>query len=256
MKAKVLLVVLSANWALTGCAWGPDQPDARTGKPLPASPASPRELGLRFHTLNLFEQYRVTHAYLQGINISQCYPGAPDDDVQFVTMQRDSGKTEPAYIYYPRGNRADRRERPLRMMIEGVKKRNTFYEFMEFDAFCHDRIAGGAITLGIRDARRESIGQYVASSEQTLSRYPNSKQDAMRSVVRNGNTWTELHTVVPGLPLIEESEAWMLPVGNSPYYFYLTFGYSIAARANNTPEYQQARRLFEQILDSFRIERL
>lgn len=268
MNVKVLFAALSATWALTGCAWGPDQLDARTGKPLPESPTSQREIGLRFHTLNLFGQYRVTHAYLQGVNISQCYPGAPDDDVQFVTMRWDSGKTEPAYVYYPRGNRADRRERPLKFMIEGTKKKNTYfgYDYMQFDKFCGDWTAGGAVTLGIRDKRSQSVQQYIEQEEAWSRRYNADKiarGEAFRSermpteqIVRNGNKWVHLHEKSPTAPGMDESETWLLPVGDSNYYFYLSFGYVSGARAANGVEYLKTRALVDQIIDSFKIEKL
>ncbi|SEL90257.1 hypothetical protein SAMN05216359_12319 [Roseateles sp. YR242] len=55
---------------------------------------------------------------------------------------------------------------------------------------------------------------------------------------------------------MDESDVWMLPVGDSNYYFYLSFGYISGARAANGAEYMRTRALVEQIIDSFKIEKL
>ncbi|WP_080727857.1 DUF769 domain-containing protein [Ralstonia solanacearum] len=271
MKTKLLFATLSAAWALTGCAWGPDRPDAGTGKPLPASPTSPRELSLKRYTVNLFGQYRVSHAYLDGINISACYGGAEQDDVRFTMIEYLNSPPEPGFVL----NRKDivaRRGRPgelsAKHQLLGSKKRNAYhgYDYMQFDKFCGDWTAGGAVTLGIRDRRSQSIQQYIEQEEAWSRRYNTdqiAKGTAFRSermpteqITRNGNKWFHLHEKSPTAPGMDEGETWLLPVGDSNYYFYLSFGYVSGARAANGAEYLRTRALVDQIIDSFKLEKL
>lgn len=271
VKAKLLLATLLATWTLAGCAWGPDMPDTRTGKSLPASPTSPRELSLKHYAVNLFGQYRVSHAYLGGINISACYGGADPDDVRFTMVEYLNSPSEPGFIL----NRKDiiaRQGKPGQLSAKhqllGSKRRNTYqgYDYTDFDEFCGDWTAGGAVTLGIRDKRSQSIEQYVEYKEAWSRRY-NVDQDArgtqFRSVryptertVRNGNQWVHLHEKSPTAPGMDESEQWLMPVGDSDYYFYLSFGYVSGARAANGAEYLKTRALVDQIIDSFKLEKL
>jgi hypothetical protein len=58
------------------------------------------------------------------------------------------------------------------------------------------------------------------------------------------------------LPGADTNEVWMLPIGDSGYYFYLSFAYQSAARDANAQGYQFTRRLFDQMLDSFTVEKL
>ncbi|MDD0873513.1 DUF769 domain-containing protein, partial [Xylella fastidiosa] len=43
-------------------------------------------------------QYTVKHAFINGINIDRCYPGAPPDHVQVVMMTTPTGFTTPGIV--------------------------------------------------------------------------------------------------------------------------------------------------------------
>ncbi|WP_143074232.1 DUF769 domain-containing protein [Roseateles sp. YR242] len=178
---------------------------------------------------------------------------------------------EPGFLL----NRADivaRQGKPseasARHELVGAKKRNTYYgyDWVSFQRFCGDWTAGGAVTLGIRDRRSLTIEQYITTQEEQSRRYNAEKiarGEAFRSVVsptermiREGNDWIHLHEMSPTAPGMDESDVWMLPVGDSNYYFYLSFGYISGARAANGAEYMRTRALVEQIIDSFKIEKL
>ncbi|KFX29342.1 hypothetical protein KR96_08210 [Ralstonia solanacearum] len=75
-------------------------------------------------------------------------------------------------------------------------------------------------------------------------------------ITRNGNKWFHLHEKSPTAPGMDEGETWLLPVGDSNYYFYLSFGYVSGARAANGAEYLRTRALVDQIIDSFKLEKL
>ncbi|WP_092949721.1 DUF769 domain-containing protein [Roseateles sp. YR242] len=75
MISKNFVWLLMA-FVLAACAAGEGGLDSRLGKPYPEFPTSPRELSLKYYVVNLFDRYRISHAYLGGVNISECYAGA------------------------------------------------------------------------------------------------------------------------------------------------------------------------------------
>lgn len=272
---RTLLLFWGVAAAVAGCAFEARR-DGSTGHPLPASPRAPRELSLKHYTVNLFGEYRVAHAYLDGVNISVCYSGAEPSDVRFEMVTYTSGKANtpsppvPGYFL----NRRDRANPPpypgvtAAFQILGTKHRNAYfgYDFMTFGKFCGDWTAGGAVTLGIRDRRAESIEHLILDKE-TWTRDYNARKIAEGThfraflepteyVVRNGNRWVHLRERSPTVPGMDENDTWLLPVGDSNYYFYLAFGHMYGARIDQNVEYMKVQSLVDRIIDSFVVEKL
>ncbi len=134
---------------------------------------------LKYYTLNLFGAYRVSHAYLDGVNISACYSGAEPGDVRFEMVTYTSGEARtpnppvPGYILNRRDYPPPHPGVTAAFQILGTKRRNAYsgYDFMTFQKFCGDWTAGGAVTLGIRDRRAESIEQLVLFKETWTRNY-------------------------------------------------------------------------------------
>lgn len=272
MPKRILLLSWVLTTAVSGCAV--KSPKALIDQPLPSSPRAPRELTLKYYTLSLFEEYRVSHAYLDGVNISVCYNGAEPSNVQFTTVRYTSGAANtprlpvPGYILNRHDYQPPHPGRSAASQLLGTKRRNAYfgYDFMTFDEFCGDWTAGGAVTLGIRDRRAESIEQLVLFKE-TWTRNYNARKIAEGThfraflepteyVVRNGNRWVHLRERSPTVPGMDENDTWLLPVGNSNYYFYLAFGHMYQARINQNAEYMKVQNLVDRIIDSFVVEKL
>ncbi len=273
-RKAVLILLLSQLAGLAGCAWGPNQNDSRAGQPLPASPTSPRELSITQFSVNLFGEYRLYHSYLSGVNISQCYSAAKPDDVRFVRIWTSANPQSAAYVanLKDNGNSGKKISYPsIDPNLSGYKQRNADflgwkYDNVSFRALCGDWTAGGAVTFGIRDKRSETIEQHEAKhaaiSEQ-YNRFNIESGKPYRSVrwpteelIRGPNKWIHLHEQSPTAPGMDESEVWMLPIGDSNYYIYLSFGYVSGARAAKGAEYMRTRALVEQIIDTVRIEKI
>ncbi|MCH7235238.1 MAG: DUF769 domain-containing protein, partial [Xylella fastidiosa subsp. multiplex] len=86
--------LLAASLLLAGCSSGPPI-DYRTGKPMMVGPWENRDLSLEYFQLDFLGQYTVKHAFINGINIDRCYPGAPPDHVQVVMMSFRDGSRSP-----------------------------------------------------------------------------------------------------------------------------------------------------------------
>ncbi|RWA32157.1 hypothetical protein XfCFBP7969_11340, partial [Xylella fastidiosa subsp. fastidiosa] len=89
--------LLAASLLLAGCSSGPPI-DSRTGKPMMAGPWENRDLSLEYFQLDFLGQYTVKHAFINGINIDRCYPGAPPDHVQVVMMSFRDGSRSPGIV--------------------------------------------------------------------------------------------------------------------------------------------------------------
>lgn len=269
---RILLLSWVLTTAVSGCTI--KSPQARIDQPLPSSPRAPRELTLKYYTLNLFDEYRVAHAYLDGVNISACYNGAEPSDVRFEMVTYTSGEAKtpnppvPGYILNRRDYPPPHPGVTAAFQILGTKRRNAYfgYDFMTFDEFCGDWTAGGAVTLGIRDRRAESIEHLILDKE-TWTRNYNARKIAEGThfraflepteyVVRNGNRWVHLRERSPTVPGMDENDVWLLPVGDSNYYFYLAFGHMYGARIDQNVEYMKVQSLVDRIIDSFVVEKL
>ena len=60
----------------------------------------------------------------------------------------------------------------------------------------------------------------------------------------------------PAVPGMDENDVWLLPVGDSNYYFYLAFGHMYGARIAQNAEYVKVQNLVDRIIDSFVVEKL
>lgn len=267
---RFLIGALLIVSVIAGCAGGGVQLDERTGKLFPESPTAPRDFGLKYYSVTLFGQYRVAHAYIDGVNVRPCYSGADSLNVRFEMLKYLSGETYPAYLMNRRdivARSGDRVNRPAKHELIGQRITTTRYgEWVDFDSFCGDRTAGGGLSLGIRDKRSWTIEQVVAYQEEWTRLYNadeiargtkfRSVRQPTERVIRNGNEWVYLRENSATAPGMDEGEIWMLPVADSNYYIYLSYGYMAGARAANDPEYMRIRALVEQIIDSFKIEKL
>ena len=274
---SILKCIALISWglasAISGCAFE-SRREAHTDQSLPDSPRAPRELSLKYYKIKLFGQYRVSHAYLDGVNISACYSGAEPSDVRFEMVTYTSGEANtpnppvPGYILNRRDYPPPHPGVTAAFQLLGTKRRNAYfgYDFMTFGKFCGDWTAGGAVTLGIRDRRAESIEHLILAKE-TWTRDYNERKIAEGThfraflepteyVVRNGNRWVHLRERSPTVPGMDENDVWLLPVGDSNYYFYLAFGHMYGARIAQNAEYVKVQNLVDRIIDSFVVEKL
>ena len=258
---RVLLLAL----ALAGCTSSKPIMDSRTGKPMMAGPWENRDLSLTTYKVNVFGKAILTHAYIQGVNISRCYSAAEQDDVRLLMVRFDNGTVVPGYVANRNGDRA---ETGSEFKINGIRKKNTITQkdgtkqetsWMQFDDFCHDRFAGGGTALSIRNAARESIPEYVQFMNDNVSS-PDRRNKSFHYIIppgsaRRGSTsWTYFRAFLPGLGS-DVQEDWMLPIGDSGYDLHLMFFYYLQAQEANDPDYLNARKLFDGMLDSVKVEK-
>ena len=289
MMIKLMRVALLAL-ALASCTSSKPIMDSRTGKPMMAGPWENRDLSLTTYKVNVFGKAILTHAYIQGVNISKCYSGARPDDVRLVMVQNYVSKLPPGinprtlseeeakkYPLVPSGdvvpgyvdNRdGGNKKYGMEFKINGIRKKNTITQkdgtkqeisWMQFDDFCHDRFAGGGTALSIRNAARESIPEYVQFMNDNISS-PDRRNKSFHYIIppgsaRRGSTlWTYFRAFLPG-PGSNVQEDWMLPIGDSSYDLHLMFFYYLQAQEANDPDYLNARKLFDGMLDSVKVEK-
>ncbi|MGY0330248.1 DUF769 domain-containing protein [Xylella fastidiosa subsp. multiplex] len=270
--------LLAASLLLAGCSSGPPI-DSRTGKPMMAGPWENRDLSLEYFQLDFLGQYTVKHAFINGINIDRCYPGAPPDHVQVVMMSFRDGSRSPGIVVTGGG-------RPPRPADEhaafiGSQYSNTSNKYQpdgtvlrnpdgtpqkkvvkgwEFNALCSAEFAGGNdIHFSIRSAASESIDSHIKDMVAHLSGpdrdYKDSHfLDAPRTETRWGNAWTWYRAYMP-TPVGDGVEMWMTPIGNTGYYITVYLNFIEAARQKNTEDYQRARKLMDGILQSVVIQK-
>ncbi len=87
--------LLAASLLLAGCSGPHRQPHRQTddGRPLGEPRPQPGIFPVGF-----LGQYTVKHAFINGINIDRCYPGAPPDHVQVVMMSFRDGSRSPGIV--------------------------------------------------------------------------------------------------------------------------------------------------------------
>ncbi|MDC6412488.1 DUF769 domain-containing protein [Xylella fastidiosa subsp. multiplex] len=270
--------LLAASLLLAGCSSGPPI-DYRTGKPMMAGPWENRDLSLEYFQLDFLGQYTVKHAFINGINIDRCYPGAPPDHVQVVMMTTPTGFTTPGIVK----EIANRPPEPYSQSAAfiGSQYSNTSNKYQpdgtvlrnpdgtpqkkvvkgwEFNALCSAEFAGGNyIGFGIRSAASQSIEEKIQSALSRISApdrdYKSNRfLDAPRTETRWGNTWTWYRALIP-TPVGDGVEMWMTPIGNTGYYITVYLNFIEAARQKNTEDYQRARKLMDGILQSVVIQK-
>ncbi|QTX27975.1 DUF769 domain-containing protein [Xylella fastidiosa] len=270
--------LLAASLLLAGCSSGPPI-DSRTGKPMMAGPWENRDLSLEYFQLDFLGQYTVKHAFINGINIDRCYPGAPPDHVQVVMMTTPTGFTTPGIVK----EIANRPPEPYSQSAAfiGSQYSNTSNKYQPdgtvlrnpdgtpqkkvvkgwtFNSLCKAEFAGGNdIYFGIRSAASESIDSHIKDMIWRMTApdrdYKSNRfLDAPRTETRWGNTWTWYRAYMP-TPVGDGVEIWMTPIGNTGYYITVTFNFIEAARQKNTEDYQRARKLMDGILQSVVIQK-
>ncbi|TVS33554.1 DUF769 domain-containing protein [Xylella fastidiosa] len=270
--------LLAASLLLAGCSSGPPI-DSRTGKPMMAGPWENRDLSLEYFQLDFLGQYTVKHAFINGINIDRCYPGAPPDHVQVVMMSFRDGSRSPGIVVTGGG----RPPRPAdehaafigsqysntsnKYQPDGTVLRNPdgtpqkqVVKWWRFNPLCSAEFAGGNdIHFSIRSAASESIDSHIKDMVAHLSGpdrdYKDSHfLDAPRTETRWGNAWTWYRAYMP-TPVGDGVEMWMTPIGNTGYYITVYLNFIEAARQKNTEDYQRARKLMDGILQSVVIQK-
>ncbi|MDD0943278.1 DUF769 domain-containing protein, partial [Xylella fastidiosa] len=262
---SLCLLMFSVSVLLCGCSSGPII-DSRTGKPMMVGSRGNPDLGLKSFSVDFLGQYRVKHAFLDGSNISRCYPGSPSGNVR-VVMGRGGGEKDSTWRVVRDGIYSWGGE-PSTVLIRffGQKIWNYRYKtmpdgsvqqkkvtWMSFDALCGAEFAGGSfIDFGIRNAASESIETHIKEAVVWVSAVDRDYQsnrflEAPRTEMRWGNNWTwyraYMHPQAPYLPapIWDSVETWMTPIGNSGYYITVNFNFIEAARQKNTEDYQRAR---------------
>ncbi|WP_081089830.1 DUF769 domain-containing protein, partial [Xylella fastidiosa] len=267
-----------ASLLLAGCSSGPPI-DSRTGKPMMAGPWENRDLSLEYFQLDFFGHYTVKHAFINGINIGRCYPGAPPDHVQVVMMTTPSGFRTPgivvtgggrpprpadesdAFIGYEKSNTSNKYQPDGRTVLrnpDGTPQQQVV-KWWRFNPLCEAEFAGGnGIYFSIRSAASESIQGNIQGMTDLVNesgiRSKRAFLDTPRTETRWGNTWTWYRALIP-TPVGDGVEMWMTPIGNTGYYITVTFNFIEAARQHNTEDYQRARQLMDGILQSVVIQK-
>ncbi|MDD0862201.1 DUF769 domain-containing protein, partial [Xylella fastidiosa subsp. multiplex] len=221
-----------------------------------------RDLSLEYFNLDFLGQYTVKHAFINGINIDRCYPGAPPDHVQVVMMSFRDGSRSPG-IVKEIANRPPQAYDKSDAFI-GSQYSNTSNKYQPdgtvlrnpdgtpqkkvvkgwtFNSLCKAEFAGGNdIYFGIRSAASQSIEEKIQSALSRISApdrdYKSNRFiDAPRTETRWGNAWTWYRALIP-TPVGDGVEIWMTPIGNTGYYITVTFNFIEAARQKNTEDYQ------------------
>ncbi|AAF83702.1 hypothetical protein XFUD_03805 [Xylella fastidiosa] len=281
MQRRPLLGVslLAASLLLAGCSSAPPI-DYRTGKPMMAGPWENRDLSLEDFQLDFLGQYTVKHAFINGINIDRCYPGAPPDHVQVVMMTTPTGFTTPgivkeianrppqpysqsdAFIGYEKSNTSNKYQPDGRTVLrnpDGTPQKKVD-KWWRFNPLCSAEFAGGNdIHFSIRSAASESIDSHIKDRVAWISApdrdYKSNRFiDAPRTETRWGNPWTWYRAYMP-TPVGDGVEMWMTPIGNTGYYITVYLNFIEAARQKNTEDYQRARQLMDGILQSVVIQK-
>ncbi|ALQ97728.1 hypothetical protein B398_10365 [Xylella fastidiosa 32] len=281
MQRRPLLGVslLAASLLLAGCSSGPPI-DYRTGKPMMAGPWENRDLSLEDFQLDFFGQYTVKHAFINGVNIGRCYPGAPPDHVQVVMMSFRDGSRSPgivkeianrppqaydksaAFIGSQYSNTSNKYQPDGRTVLrnpDGTPQQQVVKGWT-FSSLCSAEFAGGNdIHFSIRSAASQSIEEKIQGTSSRVSgpdrHFKDSRfLDTPRTETRWGNTWTWYRALIP-TPVGDGVEMWMTPIGDSGYYITVTFNFIEAARQQNTEDYQRARQLMDGILQSVVIQK-
>ncbi|QTX29688.1 DUF769 domain-containing protein [Xylella fastidiosa subsp. multiplex] len=270
--------LLAASLLLAGCSSGPPI-DYRTGKPMMAGPWENRDLSLEYFQLDFLGQYTVKHAFINGINIDRCYPGAPPDHVQVVMMSFRDGSRSPGIVkeianrppqaydksaafigsQYSNTSNTYQPDGTVLRNPDGTPQKKVVKGW-EFNALCSAEFAGGNdIYFGIRSAASQSIEEKIQGTSSRVSgpdrHFKDSRfLDPPRTETRWGNTWTWYRALIP-TPVGDGVEMWMTPIGNTGYYITVTFNFIEAARQKNTEDYQRARKLMDGILQSVVIQK-
>ncbi len=262
---NVALGLLVITVLLSACARGPII-DSRTGQPMMRGPQDNRDLSLEHFNVNVFGQYQLQHAFINGINIRRCYRGSPPDNVELVMGTNVHGDPYPEFVEY-RSN-GERYTRGGAELFRGFKKSNvvTLHDgqkkesrWVQFNSLCNARFAGGnSISFSIRSSVNEGIEEKVADMTEFVS-HPNRQYQATRFLVEprtervRDNDWTWYRAYIPS-PVGDGDETWMTPIGDTGYYIVVNHFFVEAQRQNNTEDYQRARSLLEGILSSIKIE--
>ncbi|ALR07275.1 DUF769 domain-containing protein [Xylella fastidiosa] len=281
MQRRPLLGVslLAASLLLAGCSSGPPI-DSRTGKPMMAGPWENRDLSLEDFQLDFFGHYTVKHAFINGINIGRCYPGAPPDHVQVVMMTTPTGFTTPgivkeianrppqpysksaAFIGSQYSNTSNKYQPDGRTVLrnpDGTPQQQVV-KWWRFNPLCEAEFAGGnGIYFSIRSAASESIDSHIKDMIRRMTApdrdYKSNRfLEEPRTETRWGNPWTWYRAYMP-TPVGDGVEMWMTPIGNSGYYITVYLNFIEAARQHNTEDYQRARQLMDGILQSVVIQK-
>ncbi|MDD0936159.1 DUF769 domain-containing protein, partial [Xylella fastidiosa subsp. multiplex] len=243
-----------------------------------AGPWENRDLSLEYFQLDFLGQYTVKHAFINGINIDRCYPGAPPDHVQVVMMSFRDGSRSPgivkeianrppqaydksdAFIGSQYSNTSNKYQPDGTVLRnpDGTPQKKVV-KWWKFSALCSAEFAGGNdIYFGIRSAASESIQGNIQGMTDLVNesgiRSKRAFLDPPRTETRWGNTWTWYRALIP-TPVGDGVEIWMTPIGNTGYYITVTFNFIEAARQKNTEDYQRARKLMDGILQSVVIQK-
>ncbi|MDC6413388.1 DUF769 domain-containing protein [Xylella fastidiosa] len=278
LHSRLSCSLLAASLLLAGCSSGPPI-DSRTGKPMMAGPWENRDLSLEYFNLDFLGQYTVKHAFINGINIGRCYPGAPSDHVQVVMMSFRDGSSSPGIVkeianrppqaydksaafigsQYSNTSNTYQPDGTVLRNPDGTPQKKVVKGWT-FNSLCKAEFAGGNdIYFGIRSAASQSIEEKIQGTSSRVSgpdrHFKDSRfLDPPRTETRWGNTWTWYRALIP-TPVGDGVEMWMTPIGNTGYYITVTFNFIEAARQKNTEDYQRARKLMDGILQSVVIQK-
>ncbi|MDD0943776.1 DUF769 domain-containing protein [Xylella fastidiosa] len=296
MKLRIPLCVsiCVAGLLLSACSTAPVI-DSDTGKPIMmAGPKESRDLTLEQFQVNFLDQYTIKHAFINGVNIYRCYPGAPPNNVQMV-MQRSHGTEVPGIMVNLEGQQPT--VVPLDASIIGAKKLTPtttrplhnvsvlrVNAVMRFHPLCRARFVGpNDISFGIRSATSQSIQEHIQEITDLMKKTQQADEQAMGALysrssalvsklkmsgatsnvaflevpqteTRWGNPWTWYRAYLP-TPLGDGVETWMTPIGDSGYYITVDFNFTESERQKNTEAYQRARQLMDSVLQSVVIQK-
>ncbi|AAF85531.1 hypothetical protein XFUD_11930 [Xylella fastidiosa] len=259
-----------------------------------AGPKESRDLTLEHFQVNFLDQYTIKHAFINGINIYRCYPGAPPDNVKMV-MQHSHGTEVPGIVVNLEGQQPT--VVALDASIIGAKKLTPtttrplhnvrvlrVNAVMRFHPLCRARFVGSNdISFGIRSAASQSIQENIQEITELMKKTQQADEQAMGALysrssalvsklkmsgvtskvtfleapqteTRWGNPWTWYRAYLP-TPLGDGVETWMTPIGDTGYYITVDFNFSESERQSNTEAYQRARKLMDSVLQSVVIQK-
>jgi len=266
MKPKFIRLVscLVCATLICGCRPGP-RIDSRTGKPMMAGPWENRDVTLESFDVDFLGRHRIRHKFINGVNIKRCYRAALEEGrPRIITITNHFGQPHPAIISnrHPEGlpNPIGLLGTPGYHIINLKEEGKTTRVYMpRFNPLCGDDFAGGnGIYLSIRNESVYSIDNVLEKNwfmyvdpDRAFQSACYLEEPQTRRVGRN--MWT---TYISYFPTFngDALETWMTPIGDSGYHIAINFGFYLRFRDHNTEDYQRARRLMDDIIQSVEIE--
>jgi hypothetical protein len=265
---SVLILMLSGCTSVSQDHWAPNQ-----------LPISDTEMSFERGSFRFLKKYQISHEFFKGnlygkmgsapISFSTCYrrtqidpPVYGDMLLNEIEFDLATGKSTPLYgtLYQEivRPNKPTIIGRSyLNYVTEGFKGKVNLdgyrhIDSVKFDNLCAPILWGASFVLGIRRFSVETPERTNEILHLYKQAYFGMSWDEPKKVTRGTNVWLVYKTRIP-LPLFDTEEDWILPIGDTDFYYSFHFNYKRSEEEANTPNFRKAQAAFNRIIDSFSI---